>query len=561
VSLRLRLLVAFALVALPPLALLAVTLASRTEQLAEDAAHERLDQSVATLARRIPRLADEAERRLASVDPLPSDAGALAPLAESRGLEALELLRDGVRLGSYHWSEGVDLPDDDETFGDGRLRVESVAAGYGRGRRLCVSAERAWAAEPGALLLRGGFLLDGDWLVEATALSGVRLAWRDTLRERWYPEAGPVDGWVAAPGASGRGESATGDGPYLWRSTAVAPGLLLVGAVPRRPLLLLIGDQRRLVLLALLAALLAALAGALLLAGRLSRPVRDLADEVTRLGAASGVAPLPAQPWDELDRLARAFDETAGELRASSGRLRQAERIAEWREMARRLAHELKNPLFPMQVSVETLRRAFERQPLRDPELARLADETTAAVLTQIQALVRVVEDFSAFARMPRPRPEPVELAPLLERVATLQRSRATGTVIQVDAAAAPRSLVADAGLLERALGNLVGNALDALAGGGRVTLRGRLDGDDVCLDVEDDGPGIGPEQRARVFTPYYTSRPGGTGLGLPIVSAIAADHGGRVELWSEPGQGARFTLRIPRRGPGSAAPVESARP
>jgi signal transduction histidine kinase len=564
VSLRLRLLTAFALVALPPLVLLALTLASRTERLRESAARDQLDRSVAGVARRASNLAAELRRRLAAAAPTDLEAdpdAALASLAESGGFDVVELLEDGQRRASHHWGAGVELPDDDEVFGDGSLRVESVAAGFGRERRLSVASERPLSGGGGTLLLRAGYLLDGDWLAEAVALSGTRLAWRDTLRGRWYPEPGPVAGWTPPPAGAGWGVAEAGDGPYLWRAAPVAPGLLLVGAVPRQPLLRLIGEQRRLLLLALAGAALAALAAALLLAGRLSRPVRDLADEVTRLGAVSGVRPLPAQPWDELDRLARAFDETAGELRASSGRLRQAERIAEWREMARRLAHELKNPLFPMQVSIETLRRALERQPPGDPELARLADETIAAVLTQIEALRRVVEDFSAFARMPRPRPEPVEIGALLERVATLQRPQAARVSIEVDAAGAPRTLLADAGLLERALNNLVSNALSALGGRGRVTLRARAEGEDVCLEVEDDGPGLDAEQRAQVFTPYYTTRRGGTGLGLPIVSAIAADHGGRVELESAAGRGARFTLRLPRRGPPGAAPVESARP
>lgn len=562
-SLRARLLLAFALVSVPPLGLLAFSLADRTEQLSESAAREQLERSVRAVARRARALEAEAGRRLAELSASTFDSdpdAALAALAASRDLDVAELVEDGRVRASFAWSAGVDLPDDDDLFGDGPFRVESVAEGFARSRHLAVTAERPLAVAGRTLRLRGGFVLDGDWLAEAEALSGAQLAWRDAARGRWYPATAPQAGWDAAPTAAGSGVARSGDGATLWHATAVAPGLLLVGGTPRRPLVRLADEQRRLLGFAVAGALLAALVAALLLAERLSRPVRALADEVTRLGAASG--PLPSQPWDELDQLARAFDDAADELRESSGRLRQAERIAEWREMARRLAHELKNPLFPMQVSVETLRRAFERRGEgSDPELRRLADETSAAVLAQIHALRRVVEDFSAFARMPRPRPGPVDVAPLLERVATLQRGRSAGAAVEVDAAGAPDLVVADGGLLERALGNLVANALDVLGERGRVTLRARREADDVCLEVEDDGPGLDAEQRARIFTPYYTTRDSGTGLGLPIVSAIAADHGGRVEVESEPGQGARFTIRIPRRGSATPTPVESAGP
>ena len=135
-----------------------------------------------------------------------------------------------------------------------------------------------------------------------------------------------------------------------------------------------------------------------------------------------------------------------------------------------------------------------------------------------------------------------------MEQALRLYAPRAGGVEVRTELAGDLPPVTGDRDLLARALGNLVSNALDALGGAGRLTLRTARHGDGVRIDVEDTGPGLSDEQRTRLFTPYYTTKRGGTGLGLAIVQGIVSDHGGRVEVASAPGQGTAFTLFLPAR-------------
>jgi nitrogen fixation/metabolism regulation signal transduction histidine kinase len=240
----------------------------------------------------------------------------------------------------------------------------------------------------------------------------------------------------------------------------------------------------------------------------------------------------------------------SADLDASHARLVQAERVAAWREMARRLAHELKNPLFPIQLSIETLRRAAESEagaqtgPPRG--FTRLFLDSSDTILDELRALRKIVEEFSEFARLPQPRLEPTDLNQVAGQVLDLYRARAGPVNIMTELdPRLPRARV-DRDLIARALGNLVANALDAMPAGGHLTLRSAVAAGELRIEVEDSGPGLGVEQRSRLFTPYYTTRSGGTGLGLAIVQGIVADHGGRVEVRSEPSHGSSFTLVLP---------------
>jgi signal transduction histidine kinase len=213
--------------------------------------------------------------------------------------------------------------------------------------------------------------------------------------------------------------------------------------------------------------------------------------------------------------------------------------------MARRLAHELKNPIFPIQLSIETLRRVAEE----DSSGRRLADlfrEASLTILDELRSLRKIIDEFSLFARMPAPQPAPLAVNEIVEQALRLYSPRAGGVEVSTELAGDLPPVTGDRDLLGRALGNLVSNALDALGGAGRLTLRTARHGDGVRIDVEDTGPGLSDEQRTRLFTPYYTTKRGGTGLGLAIVQGIVSDHGGRVEVSSAPGRGTAFTLFLP---------------
>jgi nitrogen fixation/metabolism regulation signal transduction histidine kinase len=225
-------------------------------------------------------------------------------------------------------------------------------------------------------------------------------------------------------------------------------------------------------------------------------------------------------------------------------RLVQAERVAAWRELARRLAHELKNPLFPLQLTVENLLRAREQS-------GQLFDETfregAATLLSEIQKLKAIVARFSDFSKTPQPQPENLDLSELARSVGKLYQAQLSCANIRfrVEAEDLP-AIMADRALMDRALSNLVLNAIEAMPNGGALTVRIRRQLGWVRIEVADTGAGLTAEERARIFTPYYTTKEEGTGLGLAIVQSIISDHHGRIGVASEPGRGTTFMIELP---------------
>jgi nitrogen fixation/metabolism regulation signal transduction histidine kinase len=560
-TLRARLLTAFALVAVLPVALLAIASSALIARSFQESAERRLDQALAAGLARMADLRAEAEARVEAVvredlaDAPASrerDRELATQLAQRRGLAALEIVDgSGLVISSHHWSAGFGLPGRDVAFPDDAvLRVVTVAEGYGAAENLALMPSRQgrWRGAP--VTVRGGSLLDTAFLAGLDALMGVRTALYDAWRGRW----------VVAPGASfpaldppllarspSQGEATLDGVPYRWAAGRAAPSLWLAVAAPRTEELALARRVERSTLAAGAAALLAALLTAVLLASGIARPVRELADAARRLASGERADTSLITSRGELGELAAAFSALGADLEASRARLVQAERVAAWREMARRLAHELKNPLFPIQLSLETLRRAADAPPGRAGRpFQELFRETSDTMLEALGSLRRVVDEFSEFARLPRPRFEPTDLNELARQVLALYRPRAGKVRVEERLDPELPSVPADRDLIARALGNLVANALDAMPAGGTLTLRSRAEAGHARLEVEDSGPGIADDDRKRLFTPYYTTRPGGTGLGLAIVQGIAADHQGRVELRSEPGRGATFTIVLP---------------
>jgi nitrogen fixation/metabolism regulation signal transduction histidine kinase len=380
---------------------------------------------------------------------------------------------------------------------------------------------------------------------------GVQTALYDAWRGRWivarnasFPALDPL---LLARSPS-QGEATLAGVPYRWAARRASPSLWLAVAAPRTEELALARRVERSTLAAGAVALLAALLTAVLLSSGIARPVRELAEAARRLASGERAETRGITERGELGELAAAFSALGADLDASRARLVQAERVAAWRDLARRLAHELKNPLFPIQLSLETLRRAADAPPGRaEPRPFReLFRESSDTMLEALGSLRRVIDEFSEFARLPRPRFEPTDLNELARQVLALYRPRAGSVRIEEHLAPELPRVPADRDLIARALGNLVANALDAMPAGGTLTLRSRAAVGQARLEVEDSGPGIAEQERSRLFTPYYTTKPGGTGLGLAIVQGIVADHQGRVELRSEPGRGATFTIVLP---------------
>lgn len=282
------------------------------------------------------------------------------------------------------------------------------------------------------------------------------------------------------------------------------------------------------------------------IATRVTRPVEQLAAGASRVASGDWSARVDVRSSDEFGQLADAFNRMTSELINQRDRLVQAERVAAWRELARRLAHELKNPLFPLQITVENLVRARE---LPEEEFDEVFRESTGTLLGELENLRRIVGRFSDFSKMPKPQLERVSLNPIVEQVAkTHEAQLATrGTVIGLNMQLDPDApvLEADPTLLHRAVSNLVLNAIDAMPGGGALTLRTRGKSTGVEIEVSDTGTGMTQEERERLFTPYYTTKQHGTGLGLAIVQSVISDHHGKITVESGAGSGGGTTFRI----------------
>jgi signal transduction histidine kinase len=225
--------------------------------------------------------------------------------------------------------------------------------------------------------------------------------------------------------------------------------------------------------------------------------------------------------------------------------------------LARRLAHELKNPLFPLQLTVENLARARQ---LPEAEFDEVFRESTQTLGMEIANLKTIIGRFSDFSKMPKPELERIEARDAFERVRSLYEGvgaaagqgaepgqDAAKIRFEVQLSAQPMPLDADPELLHRALSNLVLNAMDAMPEGGTLTLSAQPKGGTVELRVADTGQGMTPEECERLFTPYYTTKEHGTGLGLAIVQSVVADHGGAIAVESRTGGGTAFVITLPR--------------
>ena len=282
------------------------------------------------------------------------------------------------------------------------------------------------------------------------------------------------------------------------------------------------------------------------------RTARDLDQLVAgSLAAARGDLDhrVPVRSEDEVGAVAAAFNFMMEDLRTSKERLVIAERIAAWQEIARRLAHEIKNPLTPIQMAMDTLRKTWKK---KHPSFDEILEESTATVMEEADRLKHIVSEFSAFARMPKPEFQRLDLNELVRSALALYQGGAAPVEIklfdqlpQIDA---------DKNQLNQVVLNLVENARDAIGqrADGRITVSTRMGeaGDRAMLVVEDNGPGVPGELKDKVFAPYFTTKhaKGGTGLGLAIVHRIVSDHGGRIAVSDAPGGGARFAIELPLR-------------
>lgn len=293
--------------------------------------------------------------------------------------------------------------------------------------------------------------------------------------------------------------------------------------------------------------ILLAIVFSLWIAARVSRPIEELASAAEEVASGAWDTRVPVRGRDEVSVLARSFNHMTEQLTTQREKLVQSERVAAWRELARRLAHELKNPLFPLQLTVENLVRARR---LPELEFDEVFDESTQTLSMEIANLKTIIGRFSDFSKMPQPHPERIEAGEVLARACALYASGGLeNSKIKLEKKIANEAmpLMADPELLHRALSNLVLNAMDAMPNGGTLTISAEPVGETVEIRVADTGEGLTPEECDRLFTPYYTTKQHGTGLGLAIVQSVVADHAGTIAVESGTGKGATFVITLPR--------------
>jgi signal transduction histidine kinase len=275
--------------------------------------------------------------------------------------------------------------------------------------------------------------------------------------------------------------------------------------------------------------------------------VAALRDAAHRVGAGDLSVRVAPRGNDELDELARAFDVMVAELGDARSRLGYLQKVSAWQEVARRLAHEIKNPLTPIQLAVQELGSKYRGD---DPEFRRLLATAQEILNEGVGAIRRLVDDFSAFAKLPKVEPAPVDLAQVVEDFARAHPEWQEFLEVERNGQV---GALCDRMLLRNVLANLVENAVQAAEAAGRtpairIAVAPSPAERGARLTVEDNGPGVAADARERIFEPYVTTKENGTGLGLAIVRKIVLDHGGDVHVDEQPASlgGARFVVTLP---------------
>jgi signal transduction histidine kinase len=521
--------------------------------------------------------------------------GAAHTLAGQQQLDFLELVDfRGTILSSAQWQAKFGYPEAAIPQAETPAAAAPAGAFLKReelpdGATLGLFAVRAARVGEQPLYVIGGERLDQGFLSTLDIPTGTRVLLYQNLDTKWNPKSlldlnGPAAGaekiaplvaqvrntlqesqgvirWTSDPADAEVFHAIPLTGPNLNAAnqssanqsaanqsgaTQQLMGVLLVGS-SRRPLIEL---QRQVVSTAVLvggAGILVAVLASLWFAARVTRPVVSLAEAARRVAAGDLGAKVEVESSDELGELAASFNRMTEDLVQQKDRTVQAERVAAWRELARRLAHELKNPLFPLQVTVENLMRAKQKSPEMFEEVFH---EGTATLLAEINNLKAIIGRFSEFSRMPQPQRRPTQMNDVVRsvmRVFHAQLQEKNQINIHTELADALPEISADPDLLHRALQNLVLNAIDAMPQGGELSIRTATLGDRIEISVSDTGSGLTPEECGRLFTPYYTTKQHGTGLGLAIVQSVVSDHGGKISVESTKEKETTFRIELPR--------------
>lgn len=570
-SLRTRLIWGFSLVAVLPLAMAMVLLGARIQHTVRAQAAARLDTAIGVVQ---SQLRADGERMLQQLALLGRDPQlkrlVLVPgngelelrqyLADQRfllGLDYLVVTDTSQRvLGDAAAASTASEP---ASLGAEQLpvRVDDgllVSTLMGAGGLVLDSRAAIPYLDHRAGVIRGGVRLDSTFLARWHLTSGLELILRDpqgrvvatTLHGGLAPRPRTADTTVGVVQLGGRSwftreadlkiGAHDGTAAHLTALASSAAADDAIGVL-----------RSTAIVLGLLSIVLAIVLG-VVWSHQVAQPIVRLAGFSERIARGDWDEPLLLESMRELQMLVDALERMRTDLHGYRDNLRASERQAAYGQMARKVAHEIKNPLTPIAISVQGLKRAFEQQ--SPAEFSGTLDDAVRTVSEEIQRLKTLLQEFSDLGRFPPVRPTRFVLGDLIGELRLLYEHEVSAGRLSFESPPAALSLDADRDQLRQVLINLVQNGLDATAANaGRVRVSAMRRDDVMCLVVRDDGPGLSEEQRAQLFVPEFTTKSHGNGLGLTIVERIIAEHGGTIEVESAPGRGTAFELRLPSTG------------
>lgn len=282
------------------------------------------------------------------------------------------------------------------------------------------------------------------------------------------------------------------------------------------------------------------------LSDEIIRPLVNLEATLMRISQGEFNARMTIRRGDEMGFLVNSFNRMMTELNRNRESARQNERLQAWQDIAQRMAHEIKNPLTPIKLSAQRIQKRFDE---KNPELERIISDSVNTIVQEVDSLASMLTEFRNFARLPLPMKEAVLLKPLLKEVWNMyqDQSRIELNIMGVQDL---QGLQADPGQLRQVFKNFFQNSIDAIQGEGTIRIQADQlvrDGQEVVrIQIMDTGPGIPDEQIETIFTPYFTTKKHGNGLGLAIVEKIILDHGGDIWCEATGGQGACFVMEVP---------------
>ena len=556
--LRTRLALAFALLAVVPLALVVPSSFASLRKILSEQLQSRVQSATTVTDTTLRELGQSTRRAIeelaqsAALEELARDIHAHAPpsrmvstaekLMTSRGLKVLSLLNaDGVTLSSGHLPARLGDPDPAlfaVAQSAGKEPVAALVEVRGEaGLRRMPALVTARSLDYGELRIWvvGGTLLDTELAEQLSQMTDARI------------EISSPEGLAAA---SGSAEPPTED-----RVFRLPPSVEVKLSLSKAPIVSADKVQQRTFAVQVGIGLLLAILLGLLIARFITRPVEALTEASRRIAAGSFASQVEEKASGEVGELVRAFNRMTGDLQRTTEQLVASERVAAWQEVARRLAHEIKNPLTPIKMSLETLIAASEGSEARFRDLFR---ESANAVLEEVERLRRIVDEFSQFARLPKPELSRVDLSAFVQQVLSLYASPRGG--IRIATELQPEVAVqVDRDQLTQVLLNLIKNAEEAVEDSGQILLRVRAVNQSAILEVQDSGPGVRPQDRERIFEPYFTTKQAGTGLGLAIARRICQEHRGQLEVDAAPAGGAVFRVVLPLEVAAGAGRAHSA--